>query len=101
MNAAQAPSQFPTFPRTRPRLLPLTLVAASCVRARREGKGVQTVTMAYRPSGRAEDQEAGAVGGAGTWPVRPAAAPAAPTAPGKPHRRSHRMAYDVVCAYLI
>ena len=57
--------------------------------------------MAYRPSGRAEDQEAGAVGGAGTWPVRPAAAPAAPTAPGKPYRRSHRMAYDVVGAYLI
>ena len=52
----------------------------------REAKGVQTVTMAYRPSGRAEDQEAGAVGGAGTWPVRPAAAPAAPTAPGKPYR---------------
>jgi hypothetical protein len=57
--------------------------------------------MAYRPSGRAEDQEAGAVGGAGTWPVRPAAAPAALTAPDKPCRRSHRMAYDVVCAYLI
>ena len=52
----------------------------------REAKGVQTVTMAYRPSGRAEDQEAGAVGEAGTWPVRPAAAPAAPTAPGKPYR---------------
>jgi hypothetical protein len=67
----------------------------------REGKGVQTVTMAYRPSGRAEDQEAGAVGGAGTWPVRPAAAPAAPTVPGKPYRTSHRMVYDVVCAYRI
>jgi hypothetical protein len=52
----------------------------------REAKGVQTITTAYRPSGRAEDQEAGAVGGAGPWPVRPAAAPAAPTAPGKPYR---------------
>ena len=31
----------------------------------REGKGVQTVTMVYRPSGRAENHEAGAVGGAG------------------------------------
>ncbi len=58
----------------------------------REGKGVQTVTMAYRPSVRAEDQEAGAVGGAWTWPVRPAAAPAVPTAPGKPYRKSHRIA---------
>ena len=40
----------------------------------REGKGVRTVTMQYRPSGRAEDQEAGAIGAAGAWPVRPAAA---------------------------
>jgi hypothetical protein len=62
----------------------------------REGKGVQTITMTYRPSARAEDQEAGAVGGAGTWPVRPAAAPAASAAPGKLYRTSHRMIYDVV-----
>ena len=67
----------------------------------REAKGVQTVTMAYRPSGRAEDQEAGAVGGAGTWPVRPAAAPAAPAPPGKPYRTLYRIAYDVVCSYRI
>lgn len=40
---------------------------------RTEGKGVQTVTMQYRPSGRAEDQEAGPVGAAGAWPVRSAA----------------------------
>ena len=41
--------------------------------------GVQTIWQGL---------EAGAVGGAGTWPVRPAAAPAAqaPTAPGKPYR---------------
>jgi hypothetical protein len=45
-----------------------------------EGKGVRTVTTQYRPSGRAEDQKAGAVGAAGAWPVR-SAAPAA--APGK------------------
>ena len=44
------------------------------VLCQREGKGVRTVTMQYRPSGRAEDQEAGAIGAAGAWPVRPAAA---------------------------
>ena len=43
-----------------------------------EGKGVWTVTTQYRPSGRAEDQKAGAVGAAGAWPVRPAALAAAP-----------------------
>ncbi len=43
-----------------------------------EGKGVWTVTTQYRPSRRAEDQEAGAVGAAGAWPVRPAASAAAP-----------------------
>ena len=54
------------------------------VLCQREGKGVQTVTMEYRPSGRAEDQEAGAMGAAGAWPVRPAAAAAPPAAaPGK------------------
>jgi hypothetical protein len=45
-----------------------------------EEKGVRTVTTQYRPSGRAENQEAGAVGAAGAWPVR-STAPAA--APGK------------------
>jgi hypothetical protein len=54
--------------------------------ARREAMSVQNVTVAFRPSGRAEGQEAGAVSWAGTWPVRPAAAPAAPTAPGQPYR---------------
>jgi len=44
----------------------------------REGKGVRTVTMQYRPSARAEDHEAGAIGPAGAWPVRPAAPAAAP-----------------------
>jgi hypothetical protein len=37
------------------------------------GKGVNTVTQEYRPSKRVEDQEAGTIGRAGTWPVRPAA----------------------------
>ena len=36
------------------------------------GKGVSTATMVYRESKRAEDQEAGAVGAPGQWPVRPA-----------------------------
>jgi hypothetical protein len=40
-------------------------------------KGCQAVTKQYRPSGSAEDQEAGAVGAAGAWPVRPAAPAAA------------------------
>ena len=58
----------------------------------REAKSGQTVTVACKPSGRAEGQVAGAVGGAWTWPVQPAAAPA----PGKPHRTLYRIAYDVV-----
>ena len=65
----------------------------------REGKGVQTVTMAYRPSG-SRGWSSRWCWDIMAWPVRPAAAPAAPTAPGKPYRRSHSMAYDVVCAYL-
>jgi hypothetical protein len=36
------------------------------------GKGVKTITMEYRDSKRAEDQEAGPVGAPGTWPARPA-----------------------------
>ena len=64
-----------------------------------EGKGVRTVTTQYRPSGRAEDQEAGAVGAAGAWPVRPTA-PAA--APGKMKRYfiSYTISYVyIVCIY--
>jgi hypothetical protein len=53
---------------------------------RTEGKGVQTITMQYRSSGRAEDQEAGPMGAAGAWPVRTAA----PAAPGKLYRMSYR-----------
>ena len=66
----------------------------SCCQAwacQHEGKGVRTVTTQYRPSGRAEDQEAGAVGAAGAWPVRPAA-PAA--APGKMYIAI--IAYDII-----
>jgi hypothetical protein len=49
------------------------------------GKGVKTVMQLeeYRPSKRVEDQEAGPVGGAGTWPMRPAA-------PGKAYRTRYR-----------
>jgi hypothetical protein len=54
-------------------------------------QGVWTVTTQCRPSGKAEDQEAGAVGAAGAWSVRPAA-PAA--APGKMY-----IAYDIVCIH--
>jgi hypothetical protein len=56
----------------------------------------------YRPSGRAEDQEAGPVGAGGAWPVRPAA-PAAAT--GKHivcyvwHIVCCDIAYDVVAIY--
>ena len=50
---------------------------------RAAGKGVKTLTTEYRPSKRVEDQEAGPVGGAGTWPVRPAA-------PGMAHRGRYR-----------
>ncbi len=53
-------------------------------------KGVWTVTQQYRPSGRAEDQEAGA----GAWSVLPAA-PAA--APGKMYIAI--IAYDIVCIH--
>ena len=67
-----------------------------------EGKGMYTVPVQYRPSGRAEDQEAGPVGAGGAWPVRPAA-PAA--APGKHivcyewHIVCYDMAYDVAALY--
>jgi hypothetical protein len=33
-------------------------------------KGIRSVPTAYRPSKRAEDQEAGAIGAPGQWPVR-------------------------------
>jgi hypothetical protein len=59
-----------------------------------EGKGVRTVTMQYRPSWRAEDQEAGHVGAPGAWPVWPAAN----TAPGK-HTQYH-MLHCSVLAYV-
>ena len=67
-----------------------------------EGKGIYTVPVQYRPSGRAEDQEAGPVGAGGAWPVRPAA-PAA--APGKHivccgrHIVCYDIEYDVVALY--
>ena len=71
----------------------------SCCQAwacQHEVKGFWTVTPHYRlgPSGRAEDQEAGAVGAAGAWSVRPAA-PAA--APGKMYIAI--IAYDIVCIH--
>ncbi len=43
-----------------------------------EGKGSYTVPVQYKPSGRAEDQEAGPVGAGGARPVRPATPAAAP-----------------------
>jgi hypothetical protein len=67
-----------------------------------EGKEIYTVPVQYRPSGRAEDQEAGPVGAGGAWPVRPAA-PAA--APGKHivccgrHIVCCDIGYDVVALY--
>ncbi len=36
-------------------------------------KGIRSVPTVYRPSKRAEDQEDGAVGATGQWPVRPEA----------------------------
>ena len=61
-----------------------------------EGKGVRTVTTQYRLSGRAEDQEAGAVGAAGAWPVRPAT-PAA--APGK--MKPYFISYTISNVYIV
>ncbi len=64
-----------------------------------EGKGFYTVPVQYKPSGRAEDQEAGPVarGAGGARPVR-TATPAA--APGKHFVcyvwYSQKM-YDIVC----
>ncbi len=60
-----------------------------------ERKGVRTVTTQNRPSGRAEDQEAGAAGAAGAWPVRPA--PAA--APGKMKLCSISYTISIVCIH--
>jgi hypothetical protein len=54
--------------------------SATC---RDAGKSVKTVTQEYRPSKRVKDQEAGPIGGAGTWPVRPAA-------PGMTYRTLYR-----------
>ncbi len=67
-----------------------------------EGKGLYTVPVQYKPSCRAEDQEAGPVGAGGAWPVRPAT-PAA--APGKYivcyvwYIVCYDIAYDVVALY--
>ena len=67
-----------------------------------ERKGIYTVPVQYRPSGRAEHQEAGPVGAGGAWPVRPAASAAAP---GKHivccgwHIVCYDIGYDVVALY--
>ncbi len=67
-----------------------------------EGKGFYTLPVQYKPSGRAEHQEAGPVGDGGAWPVRPST-PAA--SPGKHivcyiwHIACYNIAYDVVALY--
>jgi hypothetical protein len=72
----------------------------SCCQAwacQHEVKGLWTVALQYRPSGRAKDQEAGAVGEAGAWSVRPAA-PAA--APGKMYIAIIVLfVYDIICIH--
>ncbi len=50
--------------------------------------------MQYRPSGRAEDHEAGPVGAPGAWPVRPAANASPGTC--KNNRMRHRTATSYV-----
>ena len=67
-----------------------------------EGKGIYTVPVQYRPSGRAEDQEAVPVEAGGAWPVRPAAPTAAPgkqIACYKWHIVCYDIAYDVAALY--
>jgi hypothetical protein len=54
--------------------------SATC---RDAGKGVKTVKQENRPSKRFEDHETDPIGGAGTWPVRPAA-------PGMTYRTQNR-----------
>ena len=67
------------------------LHTARSVMCRAAGKGVRAITSEYRESNRVEDQEAGPVGGAGTWPVRPAAAGAGPGgAAGMAYRTRYR-----------
>jgi hypothetical protein len=68
-------------------------VAHARLRERASGP-VRTVTMQYRPSGRAEDHEAGPVGAPEAWPVRPAAN----AAPGK--HTQYRMRHRTVSAYI-
>ncbi len=76
INAVQAPEAVPIFARTRQS--PLTLAAAGSPLCQTEGKGIYTVPVQYKPSGRAKDQEAGPVGAGWAWPVRPTAPAAAP-----------------------
>ena len=57
---------------------------------RAAGKGVRAITSEYRQSNRVEDQEAGPVGGAGTWPVRPAAGAGPGGAAGMAYRTGYR-----------
>jgi hypothetical protein len=96
INAAQDPDAVPFFARTR--RSPLTTnthIGCSTVCQTKE-KRFYTVPVQYRPSCRAEDQEAGPVGAGGAWPVRPAALAAAP---GK-HLVCyvwHIVCYDIVC----
>jgi hypothetical protein len=69
MNSTQAPEQIPFFGLYKA----VTNHIGLCVVCQTEGKGVQTVTVQYRPFCRAEDQETGPMGTEGAWPVRPAA----------------------------
>jgi hypothetical protein len=65
--------QFPTFSSFR--AIPTHIQVGCSSLCQREGKGVLTVTMQYRPLGRANNAEAGAIGPAWVWPVQPSAAP--------------------------
>ncbi len=58
---------------------PVTTHIGHSIACQTEVKGVQTVTVQYWPSGRAEDQVARPMRAAGAWPVRPTA----PAGPGK------------------
>ncbi len=93
INAVQATPAVPIFVSTH--------IGRSTV-CQTEGKGIYTVHVQYKPSGRAEDQEARPVGAGGAWPVRPAAPVAAP---GKHivcnewHIVCYYIAYDVVGLY--
>ena len=58
---------------------------------RTAGKGVRVITSEYRQSNWVEDHEAGPVGGAGTWPVRPAAGAGPGGAAGMAYRTLYRL----------